>query len=116
VLIAECTEGLGSRTFEAWMRDPGGPDAILARIRQQFVLGGHKAAAVALAMKRAAIYLVSAMPAAEARAMGFVPFSDPAAAVAAAVRAADSRPFVVVMPEGGSVLPAVGADSAAGLP
>jgi nickel-dependent lactate racemase len=89
------------------MRDPGGPDAILARIRQQFVLGGHKAAAVALAMKRAAIYLVSALPAEQVRAMGFVPFSDPAAAVAAAVQAAGSRPFVAVMPEGGSVLPSV---------
>jgi nickel-dependent lactate racemase len=107
VLIAECAEGLGSGTFEAWMRDPGGPDAILARIRQQFVLGGHKAAAVALAMKRAAIYLVSALPAEQVRAMGFVPFSDPAAAVAAAVQAAGSRPFVAVMPEGGSVLPSV---------
>jgi nickel-dependent lactate racemase len=107
VLVAECAEGLGSGTFEAWMRDPGGPDAILARIRQQFVLGGHKAAAVALAMKRAAIYLVSALPAEQVRAMGFVPFSDPAAAVAAAVQAAGSRPFVAVMPEGGSVLPSV---------
>ena len=114
VLIAECTEGLGSGTFEAWMRDPGGPDAILARIRQQFVLGGHKAAAVALAMKQAAIYLVSAMPAAEARAMGFVPFSDPGAALTAALTAAGLRPWVAVMPEGGSVLPAVRTGGAAG--
>ena len=107
VLVAECPEGLGSATFESWMQDPGGPDAILARIRRQFVLGGHKAAAIALAMKRAAIYLVSALPEAEARRFGFVPFSGVEAALTAALATAGPRPFVAVMPDGASVLPAV---------
>jgi nickel-dependent lactate racemase len=107
VLVAECPEGLGSATFESWMQDPGGPDAILARIRREFVLGGHKAAAIALAMKRAAIYLVSALPEAEARRFGFVPFSGVEAALTAALATAGPRPFVAVMPDGASVLPAV---------
>ncbi len=107
VLVAECPEGLGSQTFEAWMRDPGGPDAILARIRREFVLGGHKAAAVALAMQKATLYLVSAMPPALVRSLGFVPFSDLDAALAAALATAGPRPFVAVMPDGASVLPAV---------
>ena len=62
LLVAECPEGLGHHTFEEWMRDPGGLDAILHRIRREFVIGGHKAAAVALAMKQAAVYLVSSLP------------------------------------------------------
>ena len=107
VLVAECPEGLGNRTFETWMKDPGGPDAILARIRQDFVLGGHKAAAVAMAMKQADIHLVSAIPAGLARALGFAAFGDPDTALAAALAKITPNPFVVVMPEGGSLLPSV---------
>ncbi|HSB70790.1 MAG TPA: nickel-dependent lactate racemase [Candidatus Methylomirabilis sp.] len=108
VLVAECREGLGNPTFEAWMQDPGGPDAILARIRREFVLGGHKAAAVALAMKQAEIHLVSALERDLARRLGFSPFEEPDAGLAAALTKVGPGPFVVVMPEGGSVLPSVG--------
>jgi nickel-dependent lactate racemase len=107
LLVAECPEGLGHHTFEEWMRDPGGVDAILDRIRREFVIGGHKAAAVALAMKQAAVYLVSALPVDLARSLGFVPFSDLGTALGAALGAVGPDPFVAVLPEGGSVLPAV---------
>lgn len=113
LLVAECGEGLGHHTFEDWMLDPGGPAAILARIRREFVLGGHKAAAVALAMAQATIYLVSTLPAARAAAMGFRPFASLDAAAGAALGAAGADPFVVVMPEGGSILPALAASPAA---
>ncbi len=113
LLVAECPEGLGHHTFEEWMHDPGGPDAILARIRREFVLGGHKAAAVAMAMKQAAIFLVSALPPDRARGMGFRPFTCVEDAVRAALEASRPDPFVVVMPEGGSVLPAVAAPGGA---
>ncbi len=107
LLVAECPEGLGSETFAAWMRDPAGPSGILARIRREFVLGGHKAAAVALAMTRAEIGLVSAIPPEEARAYGFQPFASVEAALAAALTKLPTDPLIVVMPEGGSLLPAV---------
>jgi nickel-dependent lactate racemase len=113
LLLAECPEGLGHHAFEEWMHDPGGPDAILARIRREFVLGGHKAAAVAMAMKQAKIFLVSTLQAARAGAMGLRPFASLAAASAAALEAAGPDPFVVVMPEGGSILPGLAAPSAA---
>jgi nickel-dependent lactate racemase len=109
LLVAECPEGLGHHTFEEWMRDPGGLDAILNRIRREFVIGGHKAAAVALAMKRAAIYLVSSLPRDLAGSLGFVPFSTLATAMAAALGAVGPDPLVAVLPEGGSVLPSVAA-------
>jgi nickel-dependent lactate racemase len=109
LLVAECPEGLGHHTFEEWMRDPGGLDAILSRIRREFVIGGHKAAAVALAMKQAAIYLVSSLPRSLAESLGFVPFSDLETAIAAALHAVGPDPLVAVLPEGGSVLPSVAA-------
>jgi nickel-dependent lactate racemase len=107
LLVAECREGLGSDVFEEWMRDPGGPDAIIAHIRREFVLGGHKAAAVAMAMKQAAIYLVSALPADDAHAMGFHPYGSLDEALRSALARVGHAPKIVVMPEGGSVLPAV---------
>lgn len=109
LLVAECPEGLGHHTFEEWMRDPGGLDGILARIRREFVIGGHKAAAVAMAMKQAAVYLVSSLPQELARSLHFVPFTDLGAAMAAALGAVGPDPFVAILPEGGSVLPSVAA-------
>ena len=109
LLVAECPEGLGHHTFEEWMRDPGGLDAILDRIRREFVIGGHKAAAVALTMKQAAVYLVSSLPQELARSLHFVPFSDLGGAVVAALGAVGPDPFVAILPEGGSVLPSVAA-------
>jgi len=104
VLVAECCEGMGNRTFEKWMREPGGPDAIIAHIQREFVLGGHKAAAVAMTMKQAQVGLVSAMPADDVRAMGFVPFGGLTQAVEYALERF-SAPRITVMPEGGSVVP-----------
>jgi nickel-dependent lactate racemase len=109
VLVAECAEGFGHPTFEAWMRESGGPDAIIARIERQFVLGGHKAAAVALAMKQADIFLVSALPDDVTQAIGLRPFHSVEAALGAALARVGGRPAVAVMPEGGSVLPALAA-------
>ncbi len=103
LLVAECSEGLGNPTFEAWMHDPGGPDAILARIQREFVLGGHKAAAIAMTMKQADVYLVSSLPANLVRSMGFYPFDDVDEALRTALARAGRT--VAVMPEGGLVLP-----------
>ena len=111
LLVAECAEGLGHHTFEEWMQDPGGPEAILSRIRREFVIGGHKAAAIAQTMQQAAIYLVSALPAARAAAMGFRPFATLDAAMAAARDVLGPAPSIVVMPEGGSILPHLAAQA-----
>jgi len=108
LLVAECREGLGDDTFEAWMKTPGGPQAILARIRREFVLGGHKAAAVAMAMQQASIYFVSSLEGGYARSLGFSPFADVNTAMEAALKKeVGPNPSILVLPEGGSVLPSV---------
>jgi lactate racemase len=109
VLVAECTEGLGNRTFESWMTG-GSPDELLERIQQEFVLGGHKAAAVAAVLKRAAVYLVSALPDELVRRCGMVPFMGEAgvrSAMDAALGSVGPGASVLVLPQGGSVLPLV---------
>jgi nickel-dependent lactate racemase len=104
VLVAECGEGLGNRTFEAWMTECSSPDDIIARIRREFVLGGHKAAAVAMAMRQADIYLVSALPHDYVRSIGFYPFENPDVAVRCALAEVGGPATLAVMPDGSSVL------------
>jgi nickel-dependent lactate racemase len=107
ILVAECPEGLGNKTFEAWMTGASSPDELLARIQQEFVLGGHKAAAVAAVQKRASIYLVSALPEDLVRRCGLVPFASLDGAATAALGALGPNPSLLVLPQGGSVWPVV---------
>jgi lactate racemase len=107
VLVAECPEGLGNRTFESWMAGSS-PDEILERIQHEFVLGGHKAAAVAAVLKRAAVYLVSGLPDELVRRCGMVPFTGKAGvqvALDAALAEAGEGTPVLILPQGSSVLP-----------
>ena len=105
ILLAECSEGLGNKTFEAWLREARSPDDVLERIQREFVLGGHKAAAVASVLKRVGVYLVSSMPGSLVRSYGLVPFDDVESAVQAALDQTGPSARLLVMPEGGSVLP-----------
>ncbi len=105
VLIAECREGFGSQVFESWMREAGGPDEILQRIKQRFVIGGHKAAAIASVLKRSSICLVSAMSPDVLRSCGFVPFSQPEQALRWAFDTLGASAGVLALPDAGSSLP-----------
>jgi nickel-dependent lactate racemase len=107
VLVAECGEGYGNRTFEAWMMEAHSPQEVLDRIQREFVLGGHKAAAIASILKRAAVYLVSALPAESVRRGGLVPFHDLDEAMEMALGEVGPEASVIVLPRGGSLLPVV---------
>ncbi len=106
VWVAECREGLGNTTFEQWMVGASA-DAILQRIQQEFVIGGHKAAAIASIQKRVKILLVSGLPAALVRSCGMEPHTDVAAALMAARAACGSTARIIVIPEGASLVPQV---------
>ena len=105
VWVAECREGLGSATFASWLQEADSADEILARIEREFVLGGHKAAAIAAVLKKARVHLVSALPAEALGCVGLVPFDDLAQAVAAAHEVVGPEARIWVLPYGDSVLP-----------
>ncbi|MFP4344733.1 MAG: nickel-dependent lactate racemase [Anaerolineales bacterium] len=105
LLVAECSEGLGNTTFERWLREASSPEEILARIGKEFVLGGHKAAAIAAVRKRAAIYLVSNLPADPVENVGIRVFDDLVRATAEALSELGAEAQVLLLPEGGSILP-----------
>jgi len=104
VLLAECPEGLGESNFEEYMTKYP-LDEIIERIRRKFVLGGHKAAAFARTLKKADIYLFSAVDDEVVRACKMVPFGQPQEAVDAAFLKMREGARVLVMPFGGSTVP-----------
>lgn len=97
--------GLWRTTFEQWFRQAQSPRAIIERLREDFVLGGHKAAAIALVEERADIYLVSDWPDEAVRGLFMTPFPNAQAAFDAAVQRCGSSATVIAMPYGGSTLP-----------
>ena len=107
ILLAECGEGFGNRTFERWMLEAASPDEVLERIQVEFVLGGHKAAALASVLKRADVYLVSTMLPELVSQCGMRPFSNVQAALEKAIEELGLVASVAVLPAGGSVLPAI---------
>lgn len=110
IWLAECREGLGNGTFESWIVGASADD-ILVRIQANFVLGGHKAAAIARTLKKAQVSLVSALPDELVRACGMHPFSSLEAAMAAALDNAAPDPVVAIMPEGAAVVPSIKANN-----
>jgi nickel-dependent lactate racemase len=105
VLVAECSEGLGNKTFERWMRETNTPDELLARLRTRFELGGHKAGAIASVLKRARVYLVSSLDDDLVRICGMIPQPDINVALEEAVGDSKQSVNLFVMPNGGAVLP-----------
>lgn len=107
ILLAECGEGFGHPRFAEWMTCGDPPDKLLQRIQEQFVLGGHKAAAIAKIRRRGVrIFLVSAMDAETVRSTGFEPYASVPEALAAAQGEMGDAVRLVIMPHAGSTLPA----------
>jgi nickel-dependent lactate racemase len=105
ILVAECREGFGNATFEEWITTADRPSDLIDRIQREFVLGGHKAAAVAAIQQRATVYLVSALPPDLVRRANIVPFVDPQNALQAAFSQVGQSAQVAVLPQASSVVP-----------
>jgi lactate racemase len=103
VLVARCREGFGNQVFEEWMTGMGTPQVLIDRIQQEFVLGGHKAAAVAGLLARADVYLVSEFPDEVVRSMCMTPFATVDDAVSAALAATGPAARCLVVPHGSRV-------------
>ncbi|BBB47668.1 nickel-dependent malate racemase, LarAH6 family [Pelolinea submarina] len=105
VLMGECPEGMGGGVFEEWMTHGPTPQAMIDRIRREFVLGGHKAAAIAMVLQQADIFLVSEMAPEFVRGIFLQPFSSAQEAFDAALEKMGRGASVLAMPYGGSTLP-----------
>ena len=107
ILAGSCREGLGETTFEEWLTGAKTPEELTERIRREFRLGGHKAAAIAMVLEHAEIFLVSEMDPAFVRSLFMTPFASVQEAYEAAAEKLGKDASVLVMPYGGSTLPCV---------
>ncbi len=105
ILIGACSEGLGESTFARWMREAPSADSLIERVRTDFQLGGHKAAAIAMVLRDARVYLVSELPDETVRSCFLTPAHSAQAALESALGELGPDATVLVMPYGGSTLP-----------
>lgn len=107
VLIGSCREGLGERVFEEWMTTSPSPKYMIERIGRDFQLGGHKAAAIAMTLQKAEIYLVSDLKDDFVRKIFLTPQPSAQAALDKAFEKLGPDATVLAMPFGGSTLPRI---------
>jgi len=107
ILIGSCKEGLGERVFEEWMTTSVSPDAMIERISVDFQLGGHKAAAIAMTLKKAEIVLISDLEDDFVRSLFLTPAPSAQAALDRAFEKHGADATVLAMPFGGSTLPRI---------
>ena len=105
ILLASCKEGLGEEVFEEWLREATCSDDLICRIQHEFVLGGHKAAAIALVLQKAEIFLVSDLAEDMVKSIFVKPFENIQSAITAAIAKHGTTAKVIVMPYGSSTLP-----------
>jgi nickel-dependent lactate racemase len=71
ILIAACQEGFGEKVFEEWMVDAKEYNKLSSKIKEEFVLGGHKAVALSQVLTEAKVFLYSDFNAKDTENMGF---------------------------------------------
>lgn len=105
IVCGSCKEGFGEEHFENFMKTYQDPEKMVQALYHHFVLGAHKAAAIALVQERAEIYLVSDLPDEIVNQTFLKPFHTLAEAYAAAQEKYGHKGTVIAMPYGGSTLP-----------
>ena len=105
LLVGSCQEGLGEHVFEDWIMRAEKPQDLIRWVREDFKLGGHKAAAIAMVLENASISLISKMDPALVRKSFLDPYEDLQKAFDDAFAKYGDKATVLVMPYGGSTLP-----------
>ena len=105
VWIASAVEGLGEKHLEEWMLSHDDPLDMIPHIEREFVLGGHKAAAIAMVMKRAKIYLYTDLDKEFTEKLHFNYVADLQQTIDDLLAQYGEKASVLLMPYGGSTLP-----------
>jgi len=105
ILLAECLEGYGESTFKNWIEEENSPDDIIERLNKKFVLGGHKAYAIAKLTKEVEVILVSSLPPEKVRKLFFIPMENISQALNY-IQDKYGKDFqAYILPSGNTVLP-----------
>ncbi len=107
ILVASCKEGLGNKTFERWMVTSSSPEEMISNIQKNFQLGGHKAAAIAMVLQKAQVFLVSELEETFVKNIFLESFYDVEEALQEALSQQGHEAKIIIMPYGGSTLPTI---------
>lgn len=105
ILVASCQDGLGEEVFEKWMLKADSPQWLIDEIQKNFVLGGHKAAAIGMILQNSKIFLVSNLAKNFVKQLFMEPFENVEDAVNMAFEELGRDAGILLMPYGGSTLP-----------
>ncbi|MGH9404988.1 MAG: nickel-dependent lactate racemase [Terriglobia bacterium] len=105
IYFAECPDGSGSRAFEEWAARYSSSEEMAEALRENFVVGGHKAYWMAKLGEQARIFLVSRLPELFVRRCHVIPASSPDEAVREAFSAEAGKLRVALMPYANFTLP-----------
>ncbi|MBA7574116.1 Lactate racemase [subsurface metagenome] len=105
ILLAECLEGYGEATFEKWIEEANSPGDIIKRLKNKFVLGGHKAYAIARAVKEVEVILISSLPQDKVRKLFFIPMKNISQALNYVKDKYGEDFQAYILPSGNTVLP-----------
>ncbi len=105
VLVAECREDFGEKTFEEWMKNAKDPNEPLEWIKREFHLGGHKAVGFCKVLKKARVFLCSKMDKKTVKQIFMTPYDSVQNAVDDALKELSQSSSVLLMPYANSTLP-----------
>lgn len=105
ILVASCREGLGEKVFEDWIMAAEKPQDLIDRVKTKFELGGHKAAAIAMVLNKARVFLVSELQGDFVKNIFLEPYQDVQSAYDSALKIMGEDAKVILIPHGGSILP-----------
>ena len=105
IIIGECEEGSGSAALEQALRENPSPDAIAAKLAENFVIGAHKAFAITRLMKKAKFILVSALDKKIAADLLFESVDTVDEAIACAEKYVGKDYKIILMPQGSLTVP-----------
>lgn len=107
ILLASCKEGLGSAVFEEWLTTAEKSEDLISRIKENFKLGGHKAAAISMVLQKAKIFLVSDLDDELVKNIFLEPYDSLQSALDSATELLGKDSKIIAMPYGGSTLPKI---------
>lgn len=105
ILVADCSEGFGEHVFEEWLTEATSSESLIERIQNEFRLGGHKAAAIAMVLKKCDVFFVSNLNYDIAAKTFMKPYDNVQTALDDALEATGDNAKIIIMPHAGSTLP-----------
>ncbi|NLL62502.1 MAG: nickel-dependent lactate racemase [Candidatus Atribacteria bacterium] len=106
-LLAECREGIGNSICQQWIEEARSIEDIEARLKKRFVLGGHKAYAIAKVAKEVEIILISSLHKKLVQKMFMIPANGIQDALTLVQKKHGSNFNCYIIPNGSVVLPQI---------